>query len=99
MTGDIGGEDANEEEDVNLDEGGWNNLEDAPIEAVHDEAGRVDPDVVETTDGDCVVIPRGVPEPKAPSPEAVARHNLTHLPYASWCPHCVAARRANNSRF
>ena len=22
-------------------------------------------------------------------------HNLTHLPYMSWCPHCVATRRPN----
>ena len=34
-----------------------------------------------------------------PAPDVVARHNLTHLPYAAWCPHCVAARRANNSHF
>ena len=27
----------------------------------------------------------------------INRHNLTHLPYRSWCPHCVAARRANAS--
>ena len=37
----------------------------------------------------------GQPEPKEPSPTEVNRHNLTHLPYRSWCPHCVAARRAN----
>ena len=28
-----------------------------------------------------------------PSLEEVARHNLTHIPYRSWCPHCVAARK------
>ena len=39
------------------------------------------------------------PEPKSPALDIVARHNLTHLSYAPWCPHCVAARRANNPHF
>ena len=29
---------------------------------------------------------------KRPKPEDVAIHNLTHLPYASWCPVCVACK-------
>ena len=29
---------------------------------------------------------------KRPKPEEVAIHNLTHLPYASWCPECVACK-------
>ena len=29
---------------------------------------------------------------KRPKPEEVAMHNLTHLPYASWCPVCVACK-------
>ena len=48
-------------------------------------------------DGDDVVQPaRGMPMPKTPSAAEVAAHNLTHLPYRSWCPHCVAARRPNS---
>lgn len=35
-----------------------------------------------------------IPEPLKgqvmPKPEEVAVHNLTHLPYATWCPTCVA---------
>ena len=31
-------------------------------------------------------------EQKQPKPEEVAVHNLTHLPYASWCPTCVACK-------
>ena len=86
-----GGED--EVEDV-----GWQNVEDAPVSVERGEIGRDgrEPEVVATSDGECVVIPRCAPEPKTPAPDVVARHNLTHLPYASWCPHCVAARRANN---
>ena len=31
-------------------------------------------------------------EQRQPKPEEVAVHNLTHLPYASWCPVCVACK-------
>ena len=46
-------------------------------------------------EGTCIRIGRGYSEPQEPTPEMINRHNLTHLPYRSWCPHCVAARRAN----
>ena len=32
------------------------------------------------------------PDPKKPSAEAVAEHDITHLPYRNWCPHCVRGR-------
>ena len=41
---------------------------------------------------------RGANEPPhvhQPSPEEVAQHSLTHVPYKSWCMHC-AAFRANS---
>ena len=28
-------------------------------------------------------------DPMHPAPEEIDPHNLTHLPYRSWCPHCV----------
>jgi len=31
-------------------------------------------------------------DPGAPSAEEVARHSATHLPYRSWCKHCVNGR-------
>ena len=31
-------------------------------------------------------------DPKLPSKEEVEEHNLTHLPYRSWCRHCVRGR-------
>ena len=37
-----------------------------------------------------------LPSPKQPSPAAIARHFLTHLPYAPWCPFCVSFRRPNH---
>jgi hypothetical protein len=35
---------------------------------------------------------KAVPQPERPSPEEVATHELTHLPYRSWCAHCVRGR-------
>ena len=35
------------------------------------------------------------PSPKCPTRVQRERHNLTHLPYESWCPFCVAARKPN----
>ena len=39
---------------------------------------------------------RALPSPKEVSAEEVARHCLTHLPYADWCPYCVAGKRPNS---
>jgi len=55
----------------------------------------IDEDV--DTDGKTTVLARGIPAPMMPSREVVARHNLNHLPYRTWCPHCVASRRPNSS--
>ena len=52
---------------------------------------------VSAVDGEVVREAHGVPAPKQPTREQVARHNINHLPYRSWCPHCVAARRPNAS--
>ena len=30
-----------------------------------------------------------------PSKEEIRRHKLTHIPYRSWCPICVAAKKKN----
>ena len=56
-----------------------------------------DDEYVDTDDEEGFICPPCVPEPKEPLPEDVARHNLTHIPYRSWCPHCVAARRNNQA--
>ena len=55
--------------------------------------------VIDTDDEDDVICPPCVTTPWQPSPEIVARHNLTHLPYMNWCPHCVAAKRNNDPHF
>lgn len=36
--------------------------------------------------------PKMQPEPKRPSDLEAAKHNLTHSPFQSWCPHCVSFR-------
>ena len=33
--------------------------------------------------------------PRTPTPEEYRIHRLTHLPYRSWCPHCVKAKKRN----
>ena len=54
-----------------------------------------DGDMVDADEGVAYQKARTIPEPRRPTREEVARHNLTHLPYCSWCPHCVACRRSN----
>ena len=54
-----------------------------------------DDEVVDADTGAATQQARGLPAPKQPSADEVARHNLTHLPYRSWCPHCVACRKPN----
>ena len=39
--------------------------------------------------------PRGLPSPAQATPDDMAKHWLTHLPYRSWCRWCVAAKRQN----
>ena len=51
---------------------------------------------VSAEDGSVVRDVKGMPAPRQPSRDEVARHNITHLPYRSWCPHCVASRRPNS---
>ena len=64
-------------------------LDDEPLT----QATAQDKDVdIDAEDGAETIVARGMPAPKQPSREDVARHNLTHLPYRSWCPHCLASR-------
>ena len=35
---------------------------------------------------------RSIPTPEMPSPSDVERHREDHIPYASWCDHCVEGR-------
>ena len=77
----------------------WDDLAEAPLEFdPEDPAATADSDrddVFVDADGGEFQSARGASTPKAPSKEVQARHNLTHLPYASWCPWCIMGRRAN----
>ena len=42
--------------------------------------------------------PKPLANPKCPSPQERALHEMTHLPYADWCPYCVAGKRPNAPR-
>ena len=35
---------------------------------------------------------RTLQDPKLPTPNEVRAHSLTHLPFRSWCEHCVKGR-------
>ena len=41
--------------------------------------------------GDCRAMKKMV-NPRLPSREEVEIHEMTHLPYRNWCPHCVKGR-------
>ena len=45
--------------------------------------------------GPGAIAAKPLPAPKAPTPAARARHNLSHLPPEDWCPFCRGARKAN----
>ena len=75
---------------------GWDNIEDADV--LRDPEATVigaaeDREETSALDGSSTQMPVGAPEPPQPSKAEVARHNLTHINYRTWCPHCVMARR------
>ena len=53
-------------------------------------------DVIDADDEVVVQPARPMPQPMVPSAAEVAAHNITHLPYRAWCPHCVSSRRPNS---
>ena len=36
--------------------------------------------------------PRHIRDIRTPTQAEVDRHNLTHLPFRNWCPHCMRGR-------
>ena len=65
-----------------------------PVEAESEEKSieeQIDEEIYEEEEVEAQepVRKREVP---TPSKEEVRRHNITHLPYRSWCPQCVAGR-------
>ena len=78
------------------DDAGYAHVGDAEAQYQPGEEQLVESDVLDAEE-DVVVQPAEcLPVPKSPSAREIAVHNLTHLPYRSWCRHCVAARRPNS---
>ena len=78
---------------------GWDSLEDADV--LTDPESKAAQNLDDTddeinVDGGAAQIPRGLPAPAMPSKEEKERHDLTHINYRSWCPHCVFGRRNNS---
>ena len=74
-----------------------------PVSPLEVEVGGVD-------DEDCEAIecgeekeseeaktPEVLRDPGAPTPKEVEQHNVTHLPFRSWCPHCVSGKAQDRS--
>ena len=79
---------------------GFERVSDASILPHVDKDEKVpDSDIMEVDDDVVVQAAQPLPQPKAPTAAQIAAHNITHLPYRSWCPHCVAARRPNSQHF
>ena len=36
-------------------------------------------------------------QPVQPTPQEIQQHNLTHMPYRSWCPVCIQSRGRQTS--
>ena len=49
-------------------------------------------DVIVGEEGEEAERPKYVKYDPRPSKEEVEEHNLTHLPYRNWCPHCVRGK-------
>ena len=75
---------------------GWDNIEDADV--MRDPEAQVighaeDIEEASAMDESSTQIPIGKPEPAQPTRAEKARHDLTHITYRSWCPHCLMGRR------
>ena len=75
----------------------WESIGASHVEADKKDVEREKPDDVIDVDDNMVCQPcEPMAEPRVPTAAQIAAHNITHLPYMSWCPHCVAARRPNS---
>ena len=59
------------------------------VEELGEQSG---PAVRAANDGDEALVRPGIVAPYSPRQPEIDRHNLTHLPFRSWCPICVKAK-------
>ena len=82
---------------VGIDDG-WERPGDSHFVPDHADAQREKMEDIIDVDDDVICQPcTPMPAPAVPTAAQIAAHNITHLPYRSWCPYCVAARRPNTS--
>ena len=76
---------------------GWETVGSSHVVADQQDLKREKPDDLIDIDDEMVCQPcEPLSEPKVPTAAQIAAHNISHLPYRSWCQYCVAARRPNS---
>ena len=66
-------------------------------EKIKDEDPDEDPKhCMPVEDAEEAVRVKVIPSPSAPSRQELLEHNITHMPFRSWCPHCVAGKAKAN---
>ena len=92
---DSGGEDKGEEEKEEGPRG------EEPLEvSVNDKKGRGEEDKEGEEESPGKRVPeagvatrmRNIGDPRLPTQKEVDEHNVTHVPYRNWCPHCIRGR-------
>ena len=52
----------------------------------------IEPDTKGAAQHDEARVPRALHGPRMPSKREVEEHKLTHLPFRSWCNHCLRGK-------
>ena len=71
----------------------WAKPEDAPLLPDRHEVAMNQDDLIDADDGEVCQQAEALPQPKVPTQAEIDAHNVTHLPYRSWCKWGVMARR------
>ena len=75
----------------------WETIGSSHIVADQQDVQHTKPDDLIDIDDEMTCQPcEPMAQPMVPTAAQIAAHNITHLPYRSWCPYCVAARRPNS---
>ena len=53
---------------------------------------QAEQEVQRRREGQNLVKPKILTVPEMPSQKEIEEHNATHIPYAAWCPICIAAK-------
>ena len=53
----------------------------------------------EAEDGEDVRTPKVAARPAQPTKAEIEAHEITHLPYRSWCAHCVAGKGVSSPHY